>query len=122
MKKELFPVLIDLSEKHVMVLLSQDGDYDEPRLLSLVQRLHACTGHLSLYAASRSASLMKLSEEAGVSLTVKSYKREDLFGADVVICTLRDPALRGDVFAACHTLGIRLCIPGEPARSDFILP
>ena len=50
-----------------------------------------------------------------------AYERKDLYGMDYVICQEEDETIREDVFAACRTLGIRVCIPGSPRRCDFFL-
>ena len=116
---KLFPVLIDLSRKQVMVL--SDGQSDEKTVLEIARRLRPCTGSLRIFAPAASEPLLQASSDMGISLIRKEHTREDLYGADVVICAARSQAMKDDVFAVCRTLGIRLCILSEPARSDFLL-
>ena len=120
MSRRLFPVLIDLRYKNVVVLAGRLSCED--KVLRIMHALSSCTNHLTLFSPSPSG---RLKEEAGTipySLTQKEYDREDMYGADVVILTGEDALLADEVHAACRTLGIRLCIPSEPWRSDFILP
>lgn len=115
---QLLPVLIDLSEKQV-VLLAEGGEDDE--LFSILHALRPCTDHLCVLTPSASGPLRKRTEDLCIDLKEKPYCREDLYGADVVICASPSRERKDEVHAACRTLGIRLSILSEPERSDFIL-
>lgn len=114
----LLPVLIDLSQKQVILLA---GEESENEILSLLNTLHSCTGHLIVLTPLAPDRLKRLCGDLAIDLKEKPYDREDLYGADVVICASRSQDTRDDVHAACRTLGIRLSILTEPGRSDFIL-
>lgn len=115
----LFPVLIDLSQKHVFLIT--DGNCDDETILRILRMVRPCTPYLTVLAPSPSPVLERSAGKQQAVLMKKEYDREDLYGADVVICAAQDRALKDDVFAACRTLGIRLCILYEPQRSDFCL-
>ena len=120
MNNHLFPVLIDLSRKKVILLAGIDSNEDE--VLRIMRTLAPCTKHLLVLSPCPSRKLKEEARKCSFLLMEKEYDREDLYGTDVVICMRKDPLLSDDVHAACRTLGIRLCIPAQPARSDFLLP
>lgn len=117
-RSKLFEVLIDLSKKNVVIL---GDDRSDEEVLSIAHRLLPCTDHLTVLTASPSSDLRQLAAEEHFSLIKREYIRDDLYGADVVICTLRGQKETDDVHAVCRTLGVRLCILSQPERSDFIL-
>lgn len=118
-KKQPLPILVDLSEKNVILLSDRGSDGNE--VLRTARFLLSGAGHLTLLTPCPSEALKELAKDPDVTLTVREYLREDLFGADAAVCALTSPALRDDVYAACRTLGIRLCILNEEGRSDFHL-
>ncbi len=117
--KPLFPVLIDLSEKTVLVLSGNEKEQEEA--VAYLRALAPCAGKLWVLSQSPSDALREMVQNLDIRLMEKEYEREDLYGADLVVCTVTDPAVKDDVFAACRTLGIRLQITTEPRRSDYIL-
>ena len=119
MRVRYLPVLIDLSQKHVLILFER-SPADEAGL-GVIQMIRPCTEHLAVLTPSPASFLKQKAEDLHFTLLDKKYAREDLYGADVVICAADDQAVKDDVFAACRTLGIRLCILSEPWRSDFLL-
>ena len=113
------PVLIDLSDKTVLLLSGKDAG--DPVTAKLGRALSSCTPRLKVLSPAPSPLLIQVSEENQISLEVKDYDRNDLYGADVVFGIGLAPAVMDDVYAACHTLGIRLCMLSQPSRSDFTL-
>ena len=116
-RKKYFPLYVDLSEKKVLVAGSG------PAALRALGALSA--GNVRLFCLTDSDPLPPVLSElcSGGDLTVlqKSYEREDLYDMDYVICCLEDPGTVRDIFVSCRTLGIRICVPGDPAHSDFFL-
>ena len=116
-RKKYFPLYVDLSEKKVLVAGSG------PAALRALGALSA--GNVRLFCLTDSDPLPPVLSELcrGGDLTVlqKSYEREDLYDMDYVICCLEDPGTVRDIFVSCRTLGIRICVPGDPAHSDFFL-
>ncbi len=115
----LFPVLLDLGRKHVLVI--GEGDALTQPVLSLLP----CAG--ALYAADLSGKkdlfsdkLCQLSGEGRLTLFSDGYKREMLYGMDIVISLSDDGPLNDELFASCRTLGICIAILSQPGRSDFI--
>lgn len=109
----LFPMMVDLSEKSVMVIGSDDS------LSRFITDLSGYTGHLYLLSTHPTPALKDACRVSHAALFEKRYHREDLYGMDMVICASRDQEINSDVAAICRTLGIRLCIPGDSSRSDF---
>lgn len=93
--KPYMPLYIDMTDRKVMVI--GDGEKAE----QILHYLENFTSHLYRMTG--------------------TYERKNLFGMDYVICQEEDEAVREDVFAACRTLGIRVCIIGSPGRCDFFL-
>lgn len=118
-EKTLFPVKVDLTDSHVLVICAGDVR-DGGAACALIRALHRCTEHLRILSPAPCARVRQEAAVCHAPLDEKPYAREDLFGADVVISTLDDAAVNDDIFAACRTLGIRLCILAQPQRSDFI--
>ncbi len=117
-RSSLLPVLIDLREKHVVLLSDADSCEDA---VSVLKALIPCTDHLSVLMTSCGSELKQMAKVHSFVLREKPYEREDLYDADVVICTLSSRDMINEVYAAARTLGIRLCILSDPARSDFLL-
>lgn len=109
----LFPMMIDLSESSVMIIGSDD------RLSRYVTDLSRYTRHLYLLSTHPTQALKDACSAARAALFEKKYSREDLFGMDMVVCASKDPEVNNDVSAICRTMGIRVCIAGDPAKSDF---
>ena len=116
-RKNLFPVLIDLSSKHVLVLTCPEHGED---VLPVIEVLIPCTDHLTVQSSSPDDALEQMAKKHSFSLRIKPYEREDLYDADVVICALSTRDMMDEVFAACRTLGIRLSLLPAPDRSDFL--
>ena len=116
-RKNLFPVLIDLSSKHVLVLT---GPEPGEETLAVIEALIPCTDHLAVQVSSPDNILEQMAKKYSFALRIKPYEREDLYDADVVICALSSRDMMDEVFAACRTLGIRLSLLPAPGRSDFL--
>ncbi len=117
--KPLFPVLIDLSGQNVLVMAG--SGQEEVLAVEYLRALAPCVHLLLVLSPSPSEELRSAADETGACLLEKTYERTDLYGADLVVCTMTDPVILDDVFAACRTLGIRLQITSQPQRSDYIL-
>ena len=111
----LLPVLIDLSEKHVCVI------GDAPEAERYARLLAACTKHLSVLCEEGSEKLQAMADEGRLSLLKQPYRREALYGMDVVFCVSGSEALIRDVSAICRTMSITLYTAGRPDKSDFML-
>ncbi len=118
-KKPLFPVLIDLSDKTVLIV--SGGGLAEAKAIEYLRALSPSVGSLCVLSEKPSDHLRELIPGSDIRLLEKPYEREDLYGADLVVCTTTDPTIMDDVFAACRTLGIRLQITSQSERSDYIL-
>ena len=116
--KKLLPVLLDLSGQHVVLL---SGESFDEMILPLARMFCPCTDHLTVFSPAPSPSLKEMADQGHFNLKEKTYEREDLYDADLVILSASGQALKDEVFAACRTLGIRLSVLSEPERSDFIL-
>lgn len=109
------PVLLDLSDKHVCVI------GDAPEAGRYARLLAACTRHLSVLCEEGSEKLQTMADEGRLSLLKQPYRREALYGMDVVFCVSGSEALICDVSAICRTMGITLYTAGRPDKSDFML-
>ncbi len=118
-QKPLFPVLIDLSDKTVLIV--SGSGLAEVQAIEYLRALSPSVGSLRVLSENPSDHLRELVLGSGIRLLEKPYEREDLYGADLVVCTTMDTTITDDIFAACRTLGIRLQITSQPCRSDYIL-
>lgn len=111
------PFYVDLSEKKILVAGSG------PAALKALRTLSA--SGVSLFCLTDSdpvpPELSALCAAEAVTILNKAYEREDLYDMDYVICCLNDPRTVHDIFISCRTLGIRICVPGDPSHSDFFL-
>lgn len=119
MEYQLLPVLVDLSDSRVVILAGDSTREDA--VVQMLLLLSRCTAHLRLIAPAPSPRLMQAARDSDACVISRPYVREELHGADVVICMYEDSDVCDDVFAFCRTLGIRLCLTSQPGRSDFIL-
>lgn len=140
---QLLTVQINLQDRKVL-LLGADGHFPD-----VIRTLLPCTKHL--YAAfpvrsmdgapespdpvsgrpggadatpdlQRAADMLSALEAEGrLHCLPVPFRREDLYGMDVVISALSDDKINDELFAVCRTLGILICILQQPQRSDFIL-
>lgn len=113
---KLFPVLLDLSCRPVMVIGST------PEAEDLAKSISAYAGRLTVLSESPSASLKDFCQKQGIRLLEKCYSREDLYGQDLVFLASSSKAVTRDAAAICRTMGIMLYVAGSPGRSDFALP
>ncbi len=118
-RKPLIPVLIDLSDKTALVIAGNGPE--EKQAAKYLRVLSPGVKDLRVLAQCPSEDLRTLILGCGIHLLEKSYERQDLYGADLVICATSDQSVTDDVFATCRTLGIRLQILSQPRRSDYIL-
>ena len=117
--KNLFPVLLDLSHKRV-VLVSEGGSDREA--LKIARMLHPCTSHFTVLTLSASGVFEQLAKDGHVTVMEKQCGPEDLYDADYLFSTLRSGRMNDEIHALCRTLGVRLFILSQPGRSDFLLP
>ena len=62
-------------------------------------------------------------EEAGkLTILRKTYEREDLYDASLVIAATNDHKINQDIYAACKCLGIPVNVCQDRERCDFYFP
>lgn len=62
-------------------------------------------------------------EEAGkLTILRKTYEREDLYDASLVIAATNDHKINQDIYAACKCLGIPVNVCQDRDRCDFYFP
>ena len=112
-KNLLFPIRIDLSRKKVTVI----GAHGSVR--SRIRELAPCAGAVTWICPDAPAVDGPEETDGKLRLVRRSYVREDLYDADLVIAASESSTENKDIYAACRCLGIPVHTVGDPARSDF---
>jgi len=114
--KRYFPMFVDLSGKQILVI--GGGRIAARRVKTLIE---FCS-HIRVIAPEIDDALTALEEQGRIHIVRKCYEREDLYGADLVVCAVDDPAVDADVRAACRCLGITVNVAGDRRLCDFYFP
>ncbi len=115
-EKPYFPMLIDLSEKQVVVVGA--GTIAKRRIRTLVH----FTNHLTVVAPEVNPELLQMEEAGLLTIRKKQYEREDLFGADMVIAAATDAKINRDIDAACKCLGVYVDVCADATKGNFRFP
>ena len=114
--KRYFPMFVDLSRQKAVVVGA--GKIAARRAAALVQFCPDVT----VIAPEISPGIERLEQEQKVKVLRKEYRREDIFGADLVIAATSRPEVNDDIYAACKTLGIRVNVCSDRSKCDFYFP
>lgn len=114
--KRYFPMFVDLSDKKVVVVGA--GTIAKRRIRSMIE----FTEHLVVIAPEVNPELNELEEEGRLTILRKTYEREDLYGASLVIAAASEHRVNQDIHAACKCLGIPVNVCSDKDRCDFFFP
>lgn len=80
------------------------------------------TDHLYVIAPEVNKELKEMEEAGKLTILRKTYEREDLYDASLVIAATNDHKINQDIYAACKCLGIPVNVCQDRDRCDFYFP
>ena len=108
-----FPMYVDLSEKHVLVIGTGSG------AKSRIHALIPFAGSITVAAPETDPELSEMERQGLVRIICRPYDREDLYGCDICIAASNDRKVNEDAYAACKCLGIPVHVCGDKTKCDF---
>lgn len=114
--KRYFPMFVDLTDKKVVV--AGAGTIAKRRIRALVE----FTRCLYVIAPEVNQELKELEEAGRLTILRKTYEREDLYDASLVIAATNDKKVNQDIYLACKCLGIPVNVCNDKERCDFFFP
>ena len=114
--KPYFPMFVDLTDKKVVI--AGAGTIAKRRIRSMIE----FTDHLYVIAPEVNKELKELEEAGKLTILRKTYEREDLYDASLVIAATNDHKINQDIYAACKCLGIPVNVCQDRDRCDFYFP
>ena len=114
--KPYFPRFVDLTDKKVVI--AGAGTIAKRRIRSMIE----FTDHLYVIAPEVNKELKELEEAGKLTILRKTYEREDLYDASLVIAATNDHKVNQDIYAACKCLGIPVNVCQDRDRCDFYFP
>lgn len=119
MKKDnygLFPMFVDISEKKAVVIGA--GKIASRRIRTLSE----FTANITVVADRVDETVRKMAAEGILTLHERAYRREDLYGADIVIAGTDDKNLNSEIYSVCKCLGILVNVISDRKKCDFHFP
>ena len=114
--KPYFPMFVDLTDKKVVI--AGAGTIAKRRIRSMIE----FTDHLYVIAPEVNKELKEMEEAGKLTILRKTYEREDLYDASLVIAATNDHKINQDIYAACKCLGIPVNVCQDRDRCDFYFP
>ena len=114
--KPYFPMFVDLSDKKVVV--AGAGTIAKRRIRVLTD----FTDHLVVIAPEVNPELKELEAEGKITILRKTFEREDIAGAALVIAATNSNQTNHEIYAACKCFGIPVNVCNDKERCDFYFP
>ncbi|MDO4616961.1 MAG: bifunctional precorrin-2 dehydrogenase/sirohydrochlorin ferrochelatase [Lachnospiraceae bacterium] len=114
--KRYFPMFVDLTEKKVVVVGA--GRIGSRRIRTLAD----FTDHLTVIAPEALPEVERLEEEGRLTWIRKSYERDLILDADLVLACTDDPELNSGIYSVCKCLGIQVNVCSDKNKCDFYFP
>lgn len=115
-KKPYFPMFVDLSDKKVVI--AGAGTIAKRRIRAMTE----FTNHLVVIAPEVNAELKKLEEAGKLTILRKTYEREDIYDAALVIAATNDKKTNQEIYTVCKCLGIPVNVCNDKEKCDFYFP
>lgn len=109
-------MFVDLSDKKVVVVGA--GTIAKRRIRSMVD----FTNHLEVVAPEVNRELLELEAQGKIVIRKKTYEREDIYDASLVIAASSDNKVNQDIYSACKCLGIPVNVCNDKNKCDFYFP
>lgn len=114
--KGLFPMFVDLREKKTVVIGA--GKIATRRITTLTQFCETIT----VIAPEAETAVQQLAADGEITYIQKTYDRDDLYGADIVLAATDDPKLNDEIHSVCKCLGILVNVCSDQRKCDFQFP
>ena len=111
-----FPIFIDLSEKHIVVVGA--GTVAARRVRTLID----FTSHITVVAPDVHPDIENLEHVGKVAVLRKNYEDSDLQNADMVLAATDDSALNAHLSTQCRERGIPVNVSSDRSLCDFYFP
>ena len=115
-EKKMFPLFVDLTQKKVLV--AGAGKIASRRVKTLLPFV----GELVVEAPEASEEILSLAQKGDILYRKKTYAREDLYDADLVIAATDSREVNEDIYSACKCLGIQVNVASDQKKCDFHFP
>ena len=115
--KPYFPLFVDLSEKHVLVVGA--GKIALRRIRAMAE----FAGHVTIVAPDLHPEVMELAEHTPhLRVLQRGFQPEDLEGADLVLAATNRPDLNGEIARLCREKDILVNACHNKDLCDFYFP
>lgn len=114
--KGFFPFFADIRDKKTVVIGA--GKIASRRIETMTQ----FCANIVVVAPEATDRVLTLAEEGWITFRQKTYDREDLFGADLVLAATNDPKLNDEIHSVCKCLGIWVNVCSDQQKCDFQFP
>lgn len=115
-ERKLFPLFVDLTEKKVLIF--GGGTIGTRRAEALLPFV----GQLVVIAPEISEKIRILADQGKLQYIKKTYDREDLYDADLVLAATDQASVNQDIYSACKCLGILVNAANDQTKCDFHFP
>lgn len=115
-KKPCFPLFVDLSNKKAVVV--GGGTVATRRVKVLLD----FTEQPVVIAPEVSPALCQLEADGLIRICRKTYERDDIYDADLVLAATDDPKVNNDIYQVCKCTGIPVNVCSDKNKCDFYFP
>ena len=114
--KGCFPFFADIRDKKTVVIGA--GKIATRRIETMTK----FCANIVVVAPQATDRVQTLAEDGWITLRQKTYDREYLFGADLVLAATNDPKLNDEIHSVCKCLGIWVNVCSDQKKCDFQFP
>lgn len=111
-----FPMFTDISKKKILVI--GGGNIARRRVRTLLDFAE----NITVIAPDAGEEIKDLAIKKRIVWKQKTYEREDLYDADLVVAATDKPEVNNDVYSACKCLGITVNTASDKHKCDFHFP
>ena len=116
MKKKYFPLFVDLSEKHAVVIGAGHIAYRRIKILS------EFVGCITFFAPNIADELIELAYREKIAFVRRRYDKECLDGADIVFAATDNKAVNRQVYMDAKQKHLPINVCDDPTLCDFYFP
>ena len=111
-----FPIFLNLSEKHVLVVGA--GKIAARRIRTLLD----FAGKITVTAPQIEEEILAMAGKGPIQLRKKIFEESDLEGADMVLAATNDPDVNKTIGVLCREKGIPVNVSHDKTLCDFYFP
>lgn len=114
--KRYFPMFVDLSDKHVVVV--GGGNVAARRVKTLLQ----FTRNVTVVAPKMNPDLLDMGKAGQIEMKIRPVKRTDFASAYMVVAATNDWKLNDEIYRVCKEEGIYVNVSSDREKCDFYFP